>query len=61
MKTVAQAAKALRLSAIRVYKLLEQGRIRGAKRFGNVWIIPDKPVIHPPLQKQFRPKTGGKR
>jgi excisionase family DNA binding protein len=50
MLTVTQAAKKLRLSEDRVRRLLQQGRIVGAQKFGVIWVIPDKIVIDPPLK-----------
>lgn len=48
MKTVQQAAEALGLTDARVRQLLIEGRIRGAKKFGKAWMLPDNPVIAPP-------------
>ena len=56
MITVAQAAKKLRISEVRLRQLLLEGRIVGAQRFGRAWAIPDKPVIDPPLMKKHRRK-----
>jgi excisionase family DNA binding protein len=56
MLTVKQAAKKLKLSPVRVYQLLETGRIVGATRFGNAWVIPDNPIIDPPLKANHRRK-----
>jgi hypothetical protein len=56
MITVTQAAKKLRISAVRLRQLLLAGRIAGAQRFGRAWAIPDKPVIDPPLMKKHRRK-----
>jgi phage antirepressor YoqD-like protein len=56
MITVAQAAKKLRISAVRLRQLLLEGRIVGAQRFGRAWAIPNKPVIDPPLKKKHRKK-----
>jgi hypothetical protein len=58
MITVTQAARKLRLSAVRLRQLLLEGRIVGAQRFGRAWAIPDKPAIHPPLKKKHRRKKG---
>jgi hypothetical protein len=38
--SVTQTAKILAISAARVRKLVGQGRIRGAFKVGNVWVIP---------------------
>ena len=56
MITVTQAAKKLRLSEERIRKLLQEGRIVGAQKFGPVWVIPDKPLINPPLLVKHRIK-----
>ncbi|MDE1828532.1 MAG: helix-turn-helix domain-containing protein [Candidatus Micrarchaeota archaeon] len=49
--SVTQAAKILDLDRSRVKLLCSQGRIQGAFKVGNAWIIPDPPVIKPPKQK----------
>ena len=61
MITIAQAAKKLRLSEIRVRQLASGGRIVGATRFGRAWAIPDKPVIDPPLKVEHRRKRKERR
>ena len=38
--TVKEAAKVMRCNAPRVYTLIEQGRIVGAQKFGQSWMIP---------------------
>jgi len=38
-------------------QLLAHGRVRGAKKFGWMWMLPDKPVIDPPLQTKHRRKS----
>ena len=60
MITVTEAAKKLRLSEDRVRKLLQEGRIVGARKFGMMWVIPDKVVIDPPLQVEYRIKKRRK-
>ena len=60
MLTVTEAAKKLRLSEDRVRKLLQEGRIVGARKFGMMWVIPDKVVIDPPLQVEHRIKRRRK-
>jgi len=60
MITVTEAAKKLRLSEDRVRKLLQEGRIVGARKFGMMWVIPDKVVIDPPLQVEHRIKKRRK-
>jgi len=61
MLTVAQASNRLKLSEDRVRKLLQTGRIRGAQKFGTVWIIPDDVVIEPPLKVKHRLKKQKRR
>jgi excisionase family DNA binding protein len=61
MLTVTTAAKKLPLSQDRVRKLLQSGRIRGAQKFGSVWIVPDDVVIDPPLKVQHRLKKQKRR
>jgi hypothetical protein len=61
MLTLKQAARRLRLSVVRTRVLAQTGRIVGAKRFGPIWICPDKVVIHPPLKIEHRRKKGGKK
>lgn len=60
MITVTEAAKKLRLSEDRVRKLLQEGRIVGARKFGMMWVIPDKVVIDPPLLVEHRIKKRRK-
>ncbi len=60
MLTVTQAAKKLKLSETRIRQLLQQGRIVGAQKFGMVWVIPDEPVIDPPLKAEHRIKRRRK-
>lgn len=61
MITVTQAAKKLHLSEDRVRKLLQEGRIVGAKKFGIMWAIPGEVKIDPPLQVEHRIKTRRKK
>jgi excisionase family DNA binding protein len=60
MLTVTHAAKRLRLSEDRVRKLLQEGRIVGAQKFGMVWVIPDEIVIDPPIKTEHRVKPKRK-
>jgi excisionase family DNA binding protein len=46
--TVKAAAEILGVSDARVRQLLLESRIRGAKKIGRDWMLPDKPVIAPP-------------
>jgi excisionase family DNA binding protein len=48
MITVKEAADILKLSDGRVRQLLSEQRIRGAKKVGRDWLLPDKPVISSP-------------
>ena len=40
MESTKDTAKRFKVSERRVQKQCEEGRIRGAKRFGNIWLIP---------------------
>jgi len=40
-----EAAEKLNVSARRIRVLCEQGRIKGVKRLGKSWAIPDNPVV----------------
>ena len=46
--TIQDAARILGLTTKRVYDLLKQGRISGAYRSGNTWVLPD-PIIRLPV------------
>ena len=35
-----QAAELLNISTSRVRKLIAEGRVKGARKLGNIWIIP---------------------
>lgn len=45
------AAEKFGITPRRVRVLCEQGRIRGAKKIGRDWTIPDNPVITEPKRK----------
>ena len=50
-ETAEQAAARWGVSAARVRYLLGRGRVRGARRFGPVWVVPvraAKPEARPP-------------
>jgi len=57
MITSQQGAKLLGVSDARMRQLLAHGRVRGEKKFGWMWMLPDKPVIDPPLQTKHRRKS----
>ncbi len=42
--TIQQVAEKWDISVRRINKLCNDGRIEGAKRFGNAWAIPDDAV-----------------
>lgn len=46
--TVAEAAKLMRCKPVRVYALLQQGRIVGASKFGQSWMMPVPIMIMQP-------------
>ena len=56
MITVKQAATKWGVTVGRVHQWLGEGRIRGAKRFGNAWVIPTI-AMRPKQQKRGR-KSG---
>jgi excisionase family DNA binding protein len=46
--TVKQAAELLGITDSRVRQYLLEDRIKGARKIGRDWLLPDKPVIRPP-------------
>ncbi len=52
MITVAQAAKILGVSRVRVCQLCRAGRIEGANQFGNAWMIPTPFKVLPPQKRK---------
>lgn len=48
MITVKQAAEKFGVSEMRIRQLLQEGRIRGAKKLGPIWVIPERAVIAKP-------------
>jgi len=61
MITLKQGAKLLQVSEVRLRQLLATGRVPGAHKFGWMWMLPDKPVIDPPLQMKHRRKPQRKK
>lgn len=49
--TCAEAAKRHNVTARRIQRLAQDGRIPGAKMHGSVWIIPDKFRVLPPPKR----------
>lgn len=45
MISTQEAAAALKMSTRRVRKLCEQGRVVGAKKVGDRWVLPEAPVV----------------
>lgn len=55
MITVKKAADKLGVNDSRVRQLLLEGRIKGARKAGRDWLLPDNPVIKPPSNPRGRP------
>jgi len=55
MITVKQAAGLLGVSTMRVHHLLKERRIRGARKLGRIWGLPNTPVVQAPKRPQGRP------
>jgi excisionase family DNA binding protein len=53
--TVSQAAEKLGLTTGRIRQLILAGRIRGARKLGSIWVLPDDPVVAKPKNPQGRP------
>lgn len=45
MISTQEAAAVLKMSARRVRKLCEQGRVAGAKKVGDRWVLPESPAV----------------
>lgn len=58
MLSIEDAAKKLNLSKRRVQKLCEEGRIQGAQKVSNVWILPDS-AKQPPYKRLKKTIAGG--
>jgi excisionase family DNA binding protein len=58
--TVQQAAEQLGLTDSRIRQLLLAGRIRGARKVGRDWVLPNNPVIARPAKPRGRPAKKSK-
>ena len=47
MKSITQASEILGISGRRLRVLCAQNRVRGAKKVGSVWILPDSIIVLP--------------
>lgn len=52
MITAAEAAKLMNVTRTRIFQLCRQGRIEGARKFGNAWLIPSPFKILPPRERK---------
>lgn len=52
---IKEASENWKISARRIRKLIEDGRIEGAKKIGTTWIIPDD--IQKPIDKRYKEKN----
>jgi len=57
MKSITQASAELKLSTTRVRLLCTQGRIPGAQKVGNSWVLPDVVTITPPPPRTRKRKS----
>ena len=55
--TAAEAADKWRISSRRVTKLCNEGRVKGAVRKSNVWLIPTKAEKPQELKRGVKPKS----
>lgn len=61
MITIAKAALLLNVNQQRIRVLCRDGRIRGARKVGRDWVLPDRPVITPATHgPPLRGKIAGK-
>lgn len=52
MITADEAAKILNVTRTRIFQLCRAGRIEGARKFGNAWMIPTPFKILPPKERK---------
>jgi DNA-binding transcriptional regulator LsrR (DeoR family) len=49
---IKEASKKWNISERRIRKLIQDGRIEGAKKIGNIWQIPDD--VKKPIDKRYK-------